>query len=422
MERMLNKSILDFIVMFLSNITKKVFGFVRELIFASIFGSSIIFSNFLLLKSVSDLLYQLTQGSALQANLLPKFSKLYSINKEMSLSEVLNFSKGFIWKLFIVSQIVHLAIIWYIDPDNLLLFILLSILLGIVVSFTFFSSIFLTIMQGKGEFQRSAISTTVDMLVSTFVLYPLSIFFSVLGIVISRLIGLFTFMYIYIKPMIKEVKGPNISLEIKDFSISIMILGNFANIIMIFSRFVAGSDGGNNISFYYYSVVLLNILLTSVILNFNTLVLRRLSIKKDVKLIFYSVFFSFLLGIGLVYVVESFGLDIIRIIFERGEFTSNDSNMTYLYAKDLSWSFVLLFISCSLFQPYFTLDHVIIGKESKFMAGLFIVAAISLCIMFLFLPTSSRDNSLIMIYGLSGLSVLMSIFSCIRYMQNINKS
>ena len=185
MERMLNKSILDFIVMFLSNITKKVFGFVRELIFASIFGSSIIFSNFLLLKSVSDLLYQLTQGSALQANLLPKFSKLYSINKEMSLSEVLNFSKGFIWKLFIVSQIVHLAIIWYIDPDNLLLFILLSILLGIVVSFTFFSSIFLTIMQGKGEFQRSAISTTVDMLVSTFVLYPLSIFFSVLGIVIS---------------------------------------------------------------------------------------------------------------------------------------------------------------------------------------------------------------------------------------------
>ena len=72
-----NKSALDFLVMFSTNLIKKGFGFVREVILAAMFGSSLIFAQFLLLKIVADLLFQLTQGSALQANIMPRFSRLY---------------------------------------------------------------------------------------------------------------------------------------------------------------------------------------------------------------------------------------------------------------------------------------------------------------------------------------------------------
>ena len=63
---LLSKSSLDFGYMFCANIIKKGFGFVREIILASIFGSSVLYANFLLLKTVSELFSDLTQGSAMQ--------------------------------------------------------------------------------------------------------------------------------------------------------------------------------------------------------------------------------------------------------------------------------------------------------------------------------------------------------------------
>ena len=90
---LLSKSSLDFGYMFCANIIKKGFGFVREIILASIFGSSVLYANFLLLKTVSELFSDLTQGSAMQASLLSKFSKLYSSNDEISLVNIFKFSQ-----------------------------------------------------------------------------------------------------------------------------------------------------------------------------------------------------------------------------------------------------------------------------------------------------------------------------------------
>ena len=94
--------------MFCSNIIKKGFGFFREIILASVFGSSIIYANFLLLRTVADLFSQLSQGSALQASLLSKFSKLYADGNAVSLINVLNFSKTITWSIFCISQLLYL--------------------------------------------------------------------------------------------------------------------------------------------------------------------------------------------------------------------------------------------------------------------------------------------------------------------------
>ena len=106
-------------------------------------------------------------------------------------------------------------------------------------------------------------------------------------------------------------------------------------------------------------------MLTAVILNLNTIVLRRLAIKKEMKLVFFSVFSALLLGLGLVFVIKEYGLVIIQVIFEHGAFDEGDTLATFSYAKDLSISFIFIFIASALFQPFFSMDQKLIRNEKQ---------------------------------------------------------
>ncbi len=417
---LLSKSSLDFGYMFCANIIKKGFGFAREIILASIFGSSVLYANFLLLKTVSELFSDLTQGSAMQASLLSKFSKLYSSNDDISLVNIFKFSQKIMLGLFILSQLIQIPIILYINPEYFWTFIFLSLLLGIILSINFYNAIFLVIMQGKGQFKKHSIATTMDMFISTLILYPLSLLFGVIGIAISRLLGLLSLFYIYLFPMFREQKGKDVEFGIKDFNISLLLLGNFANIIMLLSRFVAGLDDGNNITFFNYSVVLLNVLLTAVVLNLNTIVLRRLSIKKDIRLVLFSGFTALILGLGLVFVINTFGFEIIQFIFQRGAFTLDDTLATLAYAKDLSFSFVLIFLASALFQPFFSLPQEYLNLSSKNIALLFLISIGLIIAYFQFSPSSAKSQSLIMMYSLSALYFILSLYSYVKYYRYVS--
>ena len=417
---LLSKSSLDFGYMFCANIIKKGFGFVREIILASIFGSSVLYANFLLLKTVSELFSDLTQGSAMQASLLSKFSKLYSSNDDISLVNIFKFSQKIMLGLFILSQLIQIPIILYINPEYFWTFIFLSLLLGIILSINFYNAIFLVIMQAKGQFKKHSIATTMDMFISTLILYPLSLLFGVIGIAISRLLGLLSLFYIYLFPMFREQKGKDVEFGIKDFNISLLLLGNFANIIMLLSRFVAGLDDGNNITFFNYSVVLLNVLLTAVVLNLNTIVLRRLSIKKDIRLVLFSGFTALILGLGLVFVINTFGFEIIQFIFQRGAFTLEDTLATLAYAKDLSYSFVLIFLASALFQPFFSLPKEYLNLSSKNIALLFLISIGLIIAYFQFSPSSAKSQSLIMMYSLSALYFILSLYSYVKYYRYVS--
>ncbi len=411
----LSKSTLDFAYMFCSNIIKKGFGFVREIILASIFGSSLFYSNFLLLKTISELFSELTQGSAMQASLLSRFSKLYSSNDDVSLVNIFKFSQRIMLSLFILSQFIQIPIVFYLDPNYFWTFIFLSILLGVILSVNFYNAIFLVVMQGKGQFKKHSISTTLDMFISTLVLYPFSILLGVIGIAISRLLGLLSLFSIYLLPMFGEKKGKDIEFGIKDFNISLLFLGNFANIIILLSRFIAGLEDSNNIAFFNYSVVLLNVLLTAIILNLNTIVLRRLSIQKEIRLILFSGFSALILGLGLVFVMNTYGFEIIQFIFQRGAFTLDDTIATVSYAKDLSYSFVLIFTASALFQPFFTLPKDYLLLASKNIAILFLISICLIIAYFYLHPSNAKVQSLIMMYGLSVVYLILSLYSCIKY-------
>ncbi|MBT3612573.1 MAG: hypothetical protein HN522_06515 [Flavobacteriales bacterium] len=408
--------------MFFSTLVKKSLGFLREIILAFFFGSSIIYANYLLLKTVTDFFSQFTLGNALQANLMPKFAKLYRREVSVDLSNVFDFSKYFSFKLFLLSQIIQIPLMFYINPKEIGLYLVLSVLLGVVMSVNFFNSIFLTILQAKGRFKQHSVATTFNLSISTLLLYPFILLFKIIheafgiiGVVLSRLSGVIALALIYVKPLLAEKGDVRASLSLSDFNFSIMILGNFANIIMLLSRFVAGADGSENIAFYTYAIVFLNIFLTAVVMNINTLVIKIISVKRDYKIILLSALISTIIGGVFILVISLFSIEIISFTFERGAFTASDTLITSSYIKDISWSFIFIFISSALFQPYFTLPQSYIKRTSKYLAKPFIISVLLLLGYFYLNNQGVRLNSLVMIYVLAFISFLISIIAFIKY-------
>ena len=417
---LVSQSAKDFSSLFVSNIFQKALGLIRELIIAFFLGSSILYANFLLLRVVADLFSQMTAGNALKANLLPKFTKLYKKYETTSLVQVSSFSKRMSIYLFIISQVIQAAVIFYLNLEDSLLFFGLSFILSLSISFNFFNTVFLTIIQARGLFLRYSYASVTNSMVFTIIVYPLVSFVSVIGLAISRLIGILSLNFIFVRPMQNENTGVEIKLERSDFSLPTLLLGNFANIIIIFSRFVSGSDGSNSIAYFMYAVVILNVLLTSVIGNISTILLRKISIKKNIKLMIYSLLISLLVGLFMVVGLHFYSYDIIKAIYLRGAFNLYDVQQTSGYLYELSFSFLLLFMATILFQPFLSLP-IAETKEIrlKLVVVFMMVLLLSCCIVF-FPDFSAIEKSLVVMYFSSFISLVLAAYSYIKYLRHEN--
>jgi len=369
------------------------------------------------LRVVADFFSQITAGNALKANLLPKFTKLYEKYEEISLTQVFAFSKKSSIYLFLVSQLIQTAVIFYLNLENSFFFFGVSFVLSFSICFDFINTIFLTIIQARGMFLRYSYASVTNSSVFTLFVYPLISVASVIGLAISRLIGILSKSLAFVKPMQNEKSGIEIKLERSDFNFPTLVLGNFANIIIISSRFVAGADGSNSIAFFMYAVVILNALLTSVIGNVSTILLRKISIKKNTRLMIYSLLISLCVGLLMVVGLHYFSYDIIKFMYLRGEFNLTDVQATSSYLYDLSFSFLFLFIATTLFQPFLALP---IGetKRVRFKMVVFFLLSIAFAAIYSeFNSFPSKESAVFVMYFSSINAVILAIYSYIKYHQ-----
>jgi len=322
--------------------------------------------------------------------------------------------------LFILSQIVQFFIIWHLDSDYSNYLLCISVFLSLTVCFNFHNTIYLTILQSEGKFMKYSLATTLNEFIVVLFVYPLSLFLNIFGLVVGRLIGILSITIAYVLPMNKKTDGFEVDLSRKDLNTATLVLGNFANIIILSSRFLSGADGGVSIAYFTYSVFILNALLTAVVGNISTILLRKVSIKKNNMFMLYSVLVSVLMGVFLVLGLEFFGYDLIKLIFMRGEFNLNDVQNTTNFIQSLSYSFVLIFIATSLFQPFFSLDIESSKKERKNIALIFVSSIIIGFFISFILKLDMQTESLIMISFSSIVIVILSIYSYIYYLKNNN--
>jgi putative peptidoglycan lipid II flippase len=407
----------DFSNLFFANIFQKFLGLIRELVIAFFLGSSILYANFLLLRIVADFFSQITAGNALKANLLPKFTKLYEKNKEVSLKEVFRFSQQSSVYLFIISQVIQTAVIFYLNLESNLLFFGVSLVLSFSICFNFINTIFLTVFQARGLFLRYSYASVTNSLVFTLLVYPLISFVSVIGLALSRLAAILSVYFSFVRPLKKENTGFEVRLNHSDFNFPTLILGNFANIIIISSRFVAGTDGSNSITFFMYAVVLLNALMTAVIGNVSTILLRKIAIKKNTKLMIYSLLTSVFVGLLMVVGLYFYSAEVVKFVYLRGAFNIADVQQTSAYLYELSFAFLLLFVSTILFQPYLTLSIEQTRKERLGMVVLFLLS-IAFSVIFAQINSfTSKEGAFLMMYISSTITVALSGYSYFKYIQ-----
>ena len=410
----------DFSNLFFSNVLQKVFGLIREPVIAFFFGASLLYANYLLIRVIADFFSQFTVGNALKANLLPKFTKIFTTHKEISLSKVYSFSIRTMIALFLLSLLVQFIVIWFLESPYSLVLIFLSILLSFTICFNFLNTIYLTILQAQGKFFKFSVATTLNAFCVAIFIYPLTLFFNIFGLVISRIIGIFSITLRYVLPMNKNYKGYEVTLSQSDFNIPTLILGNFANLIILSASLVSGLDGKESITYFTYSVFILNALLTSVVANLSTLLLRKISIQKNNLFMIYSLFISVLVGVILIFGLEFFGQDLIELVFMRGAFTYDDVKMTTGFIQKLSYAFVLIFIATTLFQPFLSLSIEKTRKIRKTIALFFSSTIIIAFIAALVLDLDVKDESLIMIYSTSVMSMFLSVYSYFYYLKYNN--
>ena len=411
-------SFFNFTYLFISNIFKKILGFFRELILAFIFGSSIIYANYLLLKTITDFLSQFTFGNALQANLLPKFSRLFNEHKDLNLKKVNHFSKKNAFLIFIISFIIQLAVVLYVIKNSYFLFITTSLILSFILSTNFYNSIFLTILQAKGEFRQFSIATSLNVFIATFFVYPLSFLFSVTGTAISRLFGVISLTYIYIKPILYENKGFEVSVSKKDFNLSILTLGNISLFILLFSRFITGFNGSNDITHFNYSFVLLNVILTAFIFNINTILLKDISSNKSKKPFFISIILSSLIASSLYFIVMNYSVEIVEFIYKRGAFSIDDVIATAFFLRELSIYYIILMFTTIFFQPFFSLG---IEKNSDFAKKIIsIILFVFICLVVYLISEkiTNIDACFLFLKVMSILSLILSVVSYIYFLKN----
>ena len=414
----LSLSFFNFTYLFTSNIFKKILGFFRELILAFIFGSSIIYANYLLLKTITDFLSQFTFGNALQANLLPKFSRLFNEHKELNLIGLNHFSKKTAFLIFIISLIIQLLVVFFLIKNSYFLFITTSLILSFILSTNFYNSIFLTILQAKGEFRKFSIATSLNVFIATFFVYPLSFLFSVIGTALSRLFGVISLTYIYIKPILYENKGFEVNVSKKDFNLSILSLGNISLFILLFSRFITGFNGSNDITHFNYSFVLLNVILTAFIFNINTILLKDISSNKSKKPFFISIILSSLIAGALYFIVMNYSVEIVEFIYKRGAFSIDDVIATAFFFRELSIYYIILMFTTIFFQPFFSLG---IEKNSDFAKKIIsVILFVFICLVIYLISEkiTNIDACFLFLKVMSIVSLILSVVSYIFFLKN----
>ena len=249
--------------------------------------------------------------------------------------------------------LIQLFVVFFIIKKFILILAITSLALSLVLSTNFYNSLFLTIIQAEGDFKKFSFATSFNILISTILIYPLCFFFDILGIALSRLIGVFSLAYLYIKPILKPNKGLLVKISLKEFNFSVIFLSNISLFILLIARFISGINGSSDITYFNYSFVLLNVILTSVIFNINTILLRKFSVTKDLKILFYSLLVSSLISCLLYVIVNSYNTIIIEFIYKRGSFNQNDVIATSSFLKSLTPAYIILIFTSVVFQPFF---------------------------------------------------------------------
>ena len=349
----MKKSIIKtFTFMFSAIFLAKILGLVRNIIFASLYGTGFEATAFFTASRIPLQLLDMSLGAAISSTFIPIFNEfLQKDGKERAMKFMNNFMSIIIVISLILTllgvifapQIVNL-IAPNLEPAAYGLTIELLQILFPIMLFTAVAFVFVGFLQSLDEFN---IPSIISVVANGIVILYLLLFnekFGIKGAAIAMLIGWGTQILVQLPVAFKKGYRPKFCIDFKDEGIKKMLIlalpilistwvqpiNNLVNI-----RFASGLENGQAVSAIEYSYNLYIIIVGVFSYTLSNIIFPELSKLtadnnkekvKDVLKNSFSVSLLFIIpmsvGIGML------SKDIIKLIYERGEFTSESTLLT----------------------------------------------------------------------------------------------
>lgn len=209
-----NNSIAVYIVLVAAVLLTKVLGLVRNMLLSANYGTSIEASAFVAVSNLPLILFDVTFGTAISAAFLPMFNEKLTKEGEANANK---FASSFINVVLVLSfVIVVLGIIFPeiavsfvasgFDSENAMpLAVSLMRIIMPIISFACCTFIFVAILQSYGEFVAPALVSLFSNLSMLFYFVFLNSKFGIKGLAVAFCIGWF-FQFLFLLPFLKKKK------------------------------------------------------------------------------------------------------------------------------------------------------------------------------------------------------------------------
>lgn len=341
-----------FTFMFSAIFLAKILGLVRNIIFASLYGTGIEATAFFTASRIPLQLLDMSLGAAISSTFIPIFNEF--MQKE-SKERAMKFMNNFMSIIIVISLILTvLGVIFApqvvnliapnLDPTAYTLTIELLRILFPIMLFTAIAFVFVGFLQSMDEFK---IPSIISVVANGIVILYLILFngkYGIKGAAIAMLIGWGTQILVQLPVAFKKGYRPKFFIDFKDEGIKKMLvlalpilistwvqpLNNLINI-----RFASGLENGQAISAIEYSYNLYIIIVGVFSYTLSNIIFPELSRltadnnKEEIRSVLNNSFnISMLFIIPMSVGIALLSSDIIKMIYERGEFTAESTMLT----------------------------------------------------------------------------------------------
>lgn len=358
-----------FIFMFSAIFLAKILGLVRNIVFANYYGTGMEATAFFTASRIPLQLLDMSLGAAISSTFIPVFNEfLQKKGKERAFAFANNFLNVIIMVSFILTclgiifapQIVNI-IAPNLDSSAVILTTNLIRILFPIMLFTAVAFVFVGFLQSLDEFNIPAIISVVANGILILYLVVFNRQFGIQGVAIAMLVGWATQVLVQLPSVKKKGFHYFFSVNLKDEGIKKVVKLAFPILIstwvqpinnIINIRLASGLEGGQAVSAIEYSYNLYLIIVGVFSYTLSNIIFPELSKlsadgKKEslIELLNRSIKVSLLFIIPMSIGIAFLSKDIIKIVYERGEFTVHSTllagNALFFYAFGmLGYSFM----------------------------------------------------------------------------------
>lgn len=392
-----------FAFMFSAMFLAKILGLVRNIVFANFYGTGFEATAFFTASRIPLQLLDITLGAAISSTFIPVFNEfMQKHGKERAVV----FANNFLNVIIVISLVLSILGMIFagpivnliapeLDAQTMNLTISLSRILFPVLLFTAVAYVFVGFLQSLDEFNIPAIISVASNGILILYLLVFNNKFGVEGAAIAMLIGWGTQFLVQLPTAIKKGFKYKLKIDFKDeglkkvvkLALPILIsswvqpINNIVNL-----RLASGLEDGQAVSAIEYAYTLYLIVVGVFSYTLSNIIFPSLSklsadeqkdefrdvIKKSIKI---SMFFIIPMAIGIGFLSEN----IIRLIYERGEFTAYSTMLTSNALKFYAIGMIGYGIMEVLNKAFYAMQD---SKTPMIISGIAIIMNVTLSVLF----------------------------------------